>query len=518
MGPWVTCAGMTSTDLPTLAETRPAALAARAEAQRLSGQVVVDGVLTTPLTDDVFPVQNPADLSIVGHCPRCGEADVARAVDAARRAFSGWSSIPARTRGALVVKAGDAIEREAEGIARLVALETGNAYKTQSRPEASGAADILRYFGGLASELKGTTSPWESGTLTYTIREPLGVVGAIIPWNAPLGLTACKVGPALVTGNTIVLKSAEQAPLAVLRIAEIMQEVFPPGVVNVITGYGEECGKPLALHPDVRKVTFTGSSAVGREVATYCAHKLCPVTLELGGKSPNVVMADADLDLAVPGVMAGMRFARQGQSCSAGTRIFLHEAVYDEILERVLTEIDKLKIGDPLDDDTEVGTIISQEQFDRVVRFCEMAREDPNASILCGGERPADPALQTGYYFAPTLVENIGNDSAFCQEEIFGPVAAVLRWNDFDELMRDANATDFGLAATVWTRDLAGALKFAHGIDAGFVQVNQYSVAGPSISYGGFKGSGLGKENSLESMVEHFTRTKSVIVKTPPLA
>ena len=482
------------------------------EAVRLSDKVVVDGKLDSAVTDETFEVVNPAWLNVIGSSPRCREADVDRAVAAAKNAFKPWSRVSAKERGVLTAKLADIIEEHADDIARLEALETGNAYTTQARPELNATVEVLRLFAGLASELKGNTVPWIDGTLHYTTRDPVGVVGAIIPWNAPIQLWACKVAPAIVAGNTVVLKTAEQAPLAVLKCAELAQKILPPGVVNTISGFGEECGRPLAEHKDVRKVTFTGSCPVGRQIMHYAADKICPVTLELGGKSPNIVMPDADLDLAIPGVIQGMRFSRQGQSCTAGSRLFLHKDVADEVIERAIAAMKNLKIGDPLNPESEIGTIISQEQFDRVTRYVEIARNTPGAEILCGGGRPDNPELQKGLFFAPTLIKEVPHESPCAQEEIFGPVAVVFEWDDFAKMLDRANDTEYGLAATLWTRDLSHAMRFVDEIEAGLVQVNQYGTPIANVAYGGLNQSGLGKEMSLESMLEHFTRSRTVII------
>jgi acyl-CoA reductase-like NAD-dependent aldehyde dehydrogenase len=482
------------------------------EARRLSGRIVLEGRLTTALAEATFPVENPADESEIGFAPRCTQADVERAVTVAHRAFRSWSRLSARQRGDLLRKVADTLEARRDELARLLCLETGNALSTQARPEIDSMLEILRLFAGVATELKGRTIPWDAGQLCYTTRDPLGVVGAIIPWNAPLFLTACKIGPSLAAGNTIVLKAAEQAPLAVVRCLEIMQEVLPPGVANVITGFGEEAGRPLVEHPLVRKVTFTGSCAVGKLIMRYAADKLCPVTLELGGKSPNIVLPDADLDLVIPGLVTGMRFTRQGQSCSAGTRILVHEKVYDMVAERAVKAVSRLRIGDPMDEATEMGAIISREQYERILSYLDMARKTPGARILCGGGRPTAPVLSKGYFLAPTLIEGIPQSSPVCQDEIFGPIAILQKWHDFEEMLVQANSTEFGLAAAIWTRDLSRALAFVDRIEAGFVQVNQYITPRATLSYGGLKMSGLGKENTLESMLEHFTSSKTVVI------
>jgi acyl-CoA reductase-like NAD-dependent aldehyde dehydrogenase len=309
-----------------------------------------------------------------------------------------------------------------------------------------------------------------------------------------------------------VLKTAEQAPLAVLRAFELMQEVLPPGAANVISGFGEEAGKPLAQHPLVRKLTFTGSSAVGAQIMHYAADKFISVTAELGGRNPNIVMPDADLDLAVPGIIQGLRLFRQGQSCTAGTRVFIHEDVYRPVMDRVLAEIGKGRLGNPLDEATEVGAVISAEQLARIERYVDMARQTPGARILVGGERPRDEVLRRGYFYLPTLIEGVPAGSPVCRDEIFGPVATVASWRDFDQVLAEANDTRYGLAAVLWTRDLARSMQFIDSIQAGFVQVNQFSVAEAGIEYGGTKISGIGRELSLESMVEHFTWSKTVII------
>jgi acyl-CoA reductase-like NAD-dependent aldehyde dehydrogenase len=486
--------------------------AAKAMAARLSNKLVIGGKLVDAIALKSFPVENPATAELIGHAPRCGLEDVEWAVTTAQSAFASWSALPARQRSALILDAAQRLEQESEVLAQLSALETGNALATQTRGEAKTMVDILRFYAGLASEMKGQTVPWTQNRFLYTKRVPVGVVGGIIPWNAPLMQTSCKIGPALAAGNTIVLKTAEQAPLAVLRLFEIIQEALPPGVANVISGFGEEAGKPLCEHPLVRKITFTGSSAVGAQIMHYAAEKFISVTAELGGKNPNIIMPDADLDLAVAGIVQGLRLFRQGQSCTAGTRVYIHNDVYNEVLKRVIPALNKGRMGNPLDETTEVGSLISAEQLARVERYVQMARETPDARVICGGERPKEESLRRGYFYVPTLLEGIPAESPVCRDEIFGPVATVSRWNDFDEVLAEANDTRYGLAAVLWTRDLARSMQFIDEIQAGFVQVNQFSVAEASVEYGGTKISGIGRELSRESMLEHFTWSKTVII------
>ncbi len=484
-----------------------------AETKRLSSKILVGGELKAALTDETFNVIHPGDLGPIGQAPKCGKGDVDAAVNAAKSAFTTWSKVPARDRGRMLQRAADAIEANAALVEQVLALDTGNAIRTQARPEAGSAIDLTRMFGGLAGELKGATVPAPTaGVLHYTTRDPIGVVAGIIPWNAPLFLFVAKVAPAIAAGNTVVIKTAEQAPFCVLFLAEIMNRALPPGVLNVISGYGEECGKPLVEHPDVRKVTFTGSLPVGQEIAGYAALKLCPVTLELGGKNPSIVMADADLDLAIPGIIDGMRYTRQGQACTAGSRVFIHEKVYDEVIEGVVARLAAIKLGNPLDEATDMGAIISKEQFQRTLRYMDIAHNAPGARVLFGGKRPDDPYLSQGYFYPPTLLDGLPLASSLCQDEIFGPVATTLPFSSFDDMIASANDTPYGLSANLWTRDLSRALTYVERIEAGFVQVNQCAAPRSNVSYGGLKMSGLGKEYALDSMINHFTCSKTVLI------
>jgi acyl-CoA reductase-like NAD-dependent aldehyde dehydrogenase len=498
--------------IPLSATTLEREERAKALAARLSNKVLIGGKLTESAAPETFPVENPATGETIGYAPRCGADGVEKAVASAQAAFPAWAATSARERSQLMLRAAQRLEEEIEGLAQLSALETGNALATQTRGEARTLVDILRFYAGLASELKGQTIPWTENRFMYTRRLPVGVVGGIIPWNAPLMQTSCKIGPALAAGNTVVLKTAEQAPFAVLRIFEILQEVLPPGIANVISGFGEEAGKLLCQHRLVRKITFTGSSAVGAQIMHYAADKFISVTAELGGKNPNIIMPDADLDLAVAGVVQGLRLFRQGQSCTAGTRIYVHEDVYDAVMARVIPALNKGRMGNPLDEATEVGSIISAEQLVRVERYVEMAKQTHGAKVLTGGARPGDETLRRGYFYMPTLIEGLPTSSPVCREEIFGPVATVSRFHDFNAVVAEANDSQYGLAAVLWTRDLARSMQFIDRIEAGFVQVNQFSVAEASVEYGGTKISGIGRELSLESMIQHFTWSKTVII------
>ena len=475
--------------------------------------MLVGGEWVESTNGESIEVENPGRRTIIGRVPRGGAEDVDRAVAAAAAAFADWRQMAARERGRLLLDIAAAIEERADELGRLIAMETGNALRTQARPEAGLAADIFRYFGGLASEIKGECLPLGENLLSYSRREPLGVVGAIIPWNAPVGLGAMKIAPALCTGNTLVLKAAEDAPLGVLMIAEICQRFLPPSVLNVLTGYGEEAGAALSRHPTVRKLSFTGSTEVGRLIMRTASERLVPVSLELGGKSPSIVYPDVGAeDWVVDGIGMAMRFTRQSQSCTAGSRLFLHEDIFDAFLERLVERSAAIKIGDPLDEATDMGAIINRTQFDKVCGYVEEGLGRSDARLVMGGLPPTSGPLSEGYYAVPTVFADASNDWRMSREEIFGPVLVAIRWNDEAEVIRMANDTHYGLAAFVWSRDVTRALRTAHAVEAGWVQVNQGIGQILGQSYGGVKQSGIGRECSLEGMLDSFTARKSVTV------
>ncbi len=475
--------------------------------------MLIDGRWVEASTGQFLPVENPAlKGTIVGEVPRGGSTDVERAVLAASRAFEDWRKVPPRERGKVMIRIGEAIEAKADEIARITALETGNAIRTQSRPEALLTADIFRYFGGVASEIKGEVVPLGENLLSYSRREPLGVVGGIVPWNSPVGLAALKMAMSITAGNTLVLKPSSEAPLAVLKLAEICSERLPPGVLNVVTGTGSECGLPLARHPLVRKLTFTGSHEIGRTVMEAAAERIVPITLELGGKSPQIVFPDADEPQTVEGVFLAMRFTRQGQSCTAGSRLFLHESIYESFLNKLVQKLRGLKIGDPLDETTDVGALINRTQFEKVCAYVEDGLRQEGARLLTGGLPPKAGPLSQGYFMEPTVIGNVRNEWRIAREEIFGPVLVAIPWKEEEEAIRMANDSHYGLAAFIWTHDLGKALRTAHRIESGWVQVNQGVGIVPGQSYGGFKQSGFGREYSLEGMLESFTQRKSITI------
>lgn len=475
--------------------------------------MLIDGQWVESIEGQFISVENPSRRgTAAGEVPRGGAEDVDRAVRVAARAFEEWRRVSPRERGKLMIKIGEAIEVKANEIARIIALETGNAIRTQSRPEAMLTADIYRYFGGVASEIKGETIPLGENLLSYSRREPIGVVGGIVPWNSPVGLAALKIAMAITAGNSLVLKPSSEAPLAVLAMARICSEFLPLGVLNVVTGTGSECGIPLARHPLVRKLSFTGSHEIGRTIMEAAAERIVPVTLELGGKSPQIVFPDADGQQTVDGVFLAMRFTRQGQSCTAGSRLFLHESIYDSFLEKLIKKLKSLKIGDPLDESTDMGALINQTQFEKVCSFVEDGIRQKGARLLTGGLPSKEGPLSEGYFMEPTVFSNVDNDWRIAREEIFGPVLVAIPWKEEDEAIRMANDSHYGLAAFVWTHDIGKALRTAHRIESGWVQINQGVGIVPGQSYGGFKQSGFGREYSLEGMLESFTQRKSITV------
>ena len=479
----------------------------------LREKMLIGGEWVDSADGRTFDVETPARRgSVIAQVPRAGANDVDRAVKAAAAAFPKWGSVAPRDRGRILARIADDVEAAIEDLARTLASETGNAIRTQARPEAKTAADVFRYFGGLGGELKGETVPLGETMFSYTRREPFGVVAAIVPWNVPILISAWKIAPALIAGNTVVLKPSANAPLAALSLARIAAKHLPPGVLNVVTGTGDEVGTPLAVHPLVAKISFTGATDTGKAILRLAADRIIPVTLELGGKSPQILFPDADDEKTADGVIAAMRFARQGQSCTAGSRLFLHKTVFDSFLNKLATKLGKLKVGDPLDEANDMGAIVSRQQFERVTGFIDEGSRQQGARTVIGGMPPTEGRLAEGYYVEPTVFANVRNDWRIAREEIFGPVLVAIPWDDPAEAVRMANDTHYGLAAYIWSRDITRALRTAHSIDAGWIQINQGIGQVVGQPYGGFKESGLGRENSLEGMLEGFTQRKSVTI------
>lgn len=476
-------------------------------------KMIINGEWTEAASGRWLSVENPAHKGTdAGQVPQGGAPEVNRAVAAAADAFKSWKKVPARERGKALLKTADALETEKEEFARLYSIETGNAIATQSRGEVMLTADMIRYFGGVASEIKGEVIPLGEQLFSYTRREPLGVVGGIVPWNAPLALSALKISMALTAGNTLVLKPSVEAPLTAVKLVELCNRFLPKGVLNVVTGTGSECGQALIDHPKVAKLSFTGSTEVGRSIMRAAADRIIPVSLELGGKSPQIVFADANDEATVANVINGMRFVRQGQSCTAGSRLFLHASIFDAFMAKLVAKLKGFKIGEPLDDSTQMGAIVNEKQYNTVVGFIADGLKQPGAKIACGGLPPEIPPFSEGFFVEPTVFTGVDPGWRIAREEVFGPVLVAIPWTDEAEAMRMANDSHYGLAAFIYTHDIAKALRAAHEIESGFVQVNQGGGIVPGQSYGGFKTSGIGREWSLEGMLDSFTQRKSVTV------
>ena len=452
-------------------------------------------------------VTNPHDNSTLAEVSEATAPDIDRAVAAARQAFPAWKRLAAADRGRLLLKLADAIEADAPYLEQLESLDTGHPIRDVRNLDVPRTAAAFRYFGGIADKVEGRIIPVDAGFLNYVKREPIGVVGAIVPWNFPLLFCSWKMGPALAAGNTIVMKPAEITPLSALRIATLAAQAgFPPGVVNIVPGYGHVAGQYLAEHRGVGKIAFTGSTAVGRKIVQASAGNLKRVQLELGGKGANIVFDDAPLEAAVNGSAFAI-FHNQGQACIAGSRLLLHEAIADDFLERFLALARSIKVGNPQDLATEMGPLTSAGHRDRVLSFVDVAREQ-GGRILIGGKAPSDPALRDGCYVEPTVVEAKPDDRV-CQEEVFGPFVTVTRFKDEAEALRIANSTIYGLGGGLWTKNLARAHRFADEIQSGMVWINSYKRVHPGSPFGGVGESGYGREMGFDAMHE-YTDAKSV--------
>jgi acyl-CoA reductase-like NAD-dependent aldehyde dehydrogenase len=458
-------------------------------------QMYVNGKWMDSSSGETFDVINPATETVLSSVSAGSTPEVDKAVSAARAQFDGgeWSKMPGARRSRLLYRLADLLERDKEYLAKLESATVGKPLFEPTMLDIPNTIDTVRYFAGWADKIEGRSIPTAGAfgrpTLNYTIREPVGVIGAITPWNAPTMIAAWKLAPALAAGCTMVMKPSEEAPLTTLHIAKLIEEAeFPAGVFNVVTGLGEVAGAALARHPGIDKISFTGSPEVGQEILRAAAEGFKRVTLELGGKTPHIVLSDAAMDAAVGGVAMGL-FANSGQICAAGTRIFVQRSRYEQMLEGLGAAANGVKQGDPFNPETQMGALVSKKQLDRVAGYVRLGVQE-GAKVVAGGDRRSGK----GYFFKPTILANVRNDMRIAQEEIFGPVGAVMAFDDIDEAVRLANSTRYGLSASVWTRDITAAHSIAARVRAGTVWINGWGAIDPRLPWGGFKTSGIGRE------------------------
>lgn len=478
--------------------------------RRAPDRLFIGGAWVDAASGERLVTRNPATGAVLAEVAEAGPADIDAAVGAAHEALDGaWRAMDAADRGALLWRLADAIEARADELARLESLDTGKPIR-EARIDIRATVDTFRYYAGWTTKLEGETIPVRGNVLNFTVREPIGVIGAIIPWNFPLLMAAWKVAPALACGNAVVLKPAEQTPLTALELAAIASEVgLPAGVLNVVPGYGEVAGTALVRHPGVHKIAFTGSTEVGKVIMRECVESLKQVSLELGGKSPNIVFPDADLEAAARGAFSGI-FYNAGQACTAGSRLLVHESVHDELMERIVERAKRMEPGDPLDSKSRMGPLISEEQLERVLGYVSRGREE-GAELLVGGSRAEYQGEYKGYWLQPTIFDRVSPEQTIAREEIFGPVLATLTFSDEEEAVDVANRTIYGLAAGIWTSDVKRAHRVARRLHAGTVWVNTYHPLDPASPFGGYKQSGFGRELGRYAL-DLYTQVKSVWV------
>lgn len=475
-------------------------------------KLLINGQWVESSTGQTFETINPATKEVLCQVADGNAEDIDKAVKAARAALNGkWGRMTPSARGKLLYRLAELIEQNAEEMAQLETLDNGKPIRETANADVPLTVDHFRYYAGWATKIYGQTIPVSvPNFFNYTKREPVGVVGQIIPWNFPLLMAAWKLGAALACGNTVVLKPAEQTPLSALRLGELIMEAgFPEGVVNIVTGFGETAGQPLVDHYDVDKIAFTGSTDVGRLIMRQAAGTLKKISLELGGKSPNIIMPDADMSRAIPGALTGI-FFNQGQVCCAGSRLYVHKKVYDNVLSDMVDHAKKIKVGNGLLQDTEMGPLVSAEQFSRVNDYIDIGLKEGAQRVTAVNEAEE---LANGYFVTPTVFSDVSDDMTIAQEEIFGPVLSAMPFDDLDEVIERANRSAYGLAAGVWTQNLSTAHKLADRIRAGTVWVNCYNVFDAASPFGGYKQSGIGREMGSYAL-ELYTEVKSVWINT----
>ena len=475
-------------------------------------KLLIDGQWRDSLSGKTFETINPATEEVIAHIAEGDAADIDLAVKAARKAFDTgpWRTMDARDRGKLMYKLADLIEENVDELAELETLDNGKPLNESRHADLPLVIDCIRYYAGYADKIHGQTIPIRGNFFCYTKREPVGVAGQIIPWNFPMLMVAWKWGPALAAGCTIVLKPAEQTPLSALRLGELAMEAgFPNGVINIVNGFGETAGASLVRHPGVDKIAFTGEGSTAKIIMKSAADSIKRITMELGGKSPNIVFEDADIDAAINGAVLGL-YLNQGQCCCAGSRLFVQESIYDKFVETLAAKVQERKLGDPFHPETEQGPQVDQAQFDKIMSYIAKGKAQ-GARCVAGGERFGNK----GYFIKPTVFADVKDDMAIATDEIFGPVLSVIKFKTIEEVIHRANTTDYGLAAAVWTRDIGKAHAIAGRVRAGTVWVNCYDVFDAAAPFGGFKHSGIGRELG-EKGLENYTEHKTVTIALDP--
>ncbi|MDR0241307.1 MAG: aldehyde dehydrogenase [Burkholderia sp.] len=477
-------------------------------------EMVIDGQNSPSSSGEWFETENPYTGEPWATVAKGTAADVDRAVQAAHTAFTSgpWAQMTPSQRGQLLHRVGDLIARDAKRLAELEVRDNGK-LMAEMYGQCQYIPQWYYYFGGLADKIQGAVIPLDKkGYFNFTRNEPLGVVAAITPWNSPLLLATWKIAPALAAGCTVVIKPSEFTSVSTIEFAKLFEEAgFPPGVVNVVTGFGADVGAPLVEHPLVKKITFTGADSTGRAINEAAARQFKHVSLELGGKSPNIVFEDADLDDAVNGAVSGI-FAATGQTCIAGSRLLVQESIYDSFVERLLALARTAKMGDPASLETQVGPVTTRPQYKKVLAYIDIAKEE-GAKLLLGGKPGSDQACGNGWFVEPTIFGDVRNDMRIAQEEVFGPILSIIKFKDEDDAVRIANDVRFGLGSGVWTKDIGRSLRVAERIQAGMVWVNSYRAVSYMSPFGGYKDSGLGRENGIDAIREYL-QTKSVWINT----
>ena len=474
-------------------------------------KLFINGEWTDGKDGKTFDSYSPANGELLSTCADASKEDVDEAVKSAWNAFEEWKETNAETRSNMLLKIADMLETEKEKFAMIETMDNGKPIRETMNVDLPLAIDHFRYFAGVIRAEEGEVAMIDKETMSIVLREPIGVVGQIIPWNFPFLMAAWKLAPAIAAGDTVVIKPSSLTSLSILEFAKILENVLPPGVVNIVTGPGSTTGTYLLQHPDLRKLAFTGSTDVGYIVADYAAKKLIPSTLELGGKSANIFFPDCPWDKAVEGAAIGI-LLNQGQVCCAGSRAFVHEDIYERFIDELVETFDKVKVGLPWEEDTMMGPLVSRDQINKVLGYIEVGKKE-GANLIYGGYRITDDELENGFFVKPTIFTDVDNKMRIAQEEIFGPVLSVIRFKDDDEVIKMANDTEYGLAGAVWTKDINRALCVARAIEAGRIWVNNYNNLPAHAPFGGYKKSGIGRETH-KMMLDHYTQKKNIYIHT----